>query len=886
MHDLGAMTQRDQRRALFLSTFAFTLCFAVWTIFSILGIQIKQELGLTDTQLGLLMAMPILSGSLSRLFLGVLTDRFDGRWIFGLLMIVTGVAVLLVSLAQSYYLLLLAALGVGLAGGSFIVGVSYTSAWYPAGKQGTALGIFGAGNVGSALTNFGAPFLLLGLGWQLTAQVYAGVIALVGVGFIVFAKSDPGLAKRRTKITTLGQQLAPLWDMRVWRFALYYFFVFGAFVALALWLPHYLMEVYGLGIAQAGILTALYTIPASLFRILGGWMSDRYGARRVMYWTLIASVICCFLLSYPPTEYRVLGVSRTLEFSFQLTLPVFVILTFVLGFFMSLGKAAVFKHVPVYYPDHVGVVGGVVSMIGGLGGFFLPLTFGMLNDVIGVWQSTFMLLFVIAAGALVWMHYAIRLAERREWAAGQEVTDLPEFSTPDAFLLADWRPEDKTFWEEKGKKIARRNLWISIPNLFLAFAVWTIWSILVVKMPQLGFPYTSNQLFWLAALPALSGATLRIFYSFMVPIFGGRRWTAMSTASLLLPCLWLGFALQNTETSYLVMLILALLCGLGGGNFASSMANISFFFPKAEKGSAMGLNAGLGNLGVSAMQLLAPLAIAASVLGSFGGDPLVVQQGGAAGKTLWIQNAALIWVPFIIVAAVAAWFGMNDIASAKSSFKDQAIIFRRKHTWLMCWLYLGAFGSFIGFAAGFPLLSGMLFKDIDPTKYAFIGPLLGALARPAGGVIADKLGGARVTLWVFALMIAGVLGVLHFLPGEDSPGNFWGFFGMFLVLFVASGILNGSTFRMVPVMFMVLRQRALGNTEQAVVEGNREAAAVLGFISAIAAYGGFFIPKAYGTSFGMTGGVDAALMGFVVFYISCLFITWWYYARRDGEVSC
>lgn len=887
MLDASANSPRDQNRALFLSTFAFTLCFAVWTIFSILGIRIKQELGLSDTQLGLLMATPILSGSISRLFLGVLTDRFDGRWVFGLLMIATGGAVLLVSMATDYYLLLLAALGVGLAGGSFIVGVAYTAAWYPPSKQGLALGIFGAGNVGAAVTNFGAPFLLLAMGWQATAQIYAVVIALMGVFFIVLAKPDPALAERRKQMGTFQQQLEPLADLRVWRFALYYFFVFGGFVALALWLPHYLMEVYGLGIVAAGIVTALYTIPASLFRILGGWMSDRYGARRVMYWTLMASAICCFFLSYPPTEYRITGVDRTLEFSFALNLPMFVLLTFVLGFFMSLGKAAVFKHIPVYYPGHVGVVGGAVGMIGGLGGFFLPLTFGMLNDVVGIWQSAFMLLFVVSAAALVWMHYAIRRAERSEWGRGElDVQDFPELSTPDAFVLDDWRPEDKNFWEEKGKRIARRNLWISIPNLFLAFAVWSIWSILVVKLPQLGFSYSPSQLFWLAALPALSGATLRIFYSFMVPIFGGRRWTAISTASLILPCLWLGFALQNTETSYLVMLILALLCGVGGGNFASSMANISFFFPKAEKGAAMGMNAGLGNLGVSAMQLVGPLIIASSALGAFGGDPLVVQQGAAAGQQVWVQNAALIWVPFIAIGAIAAWFGMNDISSAKSSFSDQAVIFRRKHTWLMCWLYLGAFGSFIGFAAGFPLLSKMLFTGVDPTKYAFIGPLLGALARPAGGVIADKFGGARVSLWVFGVMIAGVFGVIQFLPNGDSAGNFWGFFSMFLVLFIASGILNGSTFRMVPIMFMTLRERALGKGEQAEVEGNREAAAVLGFISAIAAYGGFFIPKAYGTSFDLTGGVVAALLGFVVFYISCALITWWYYARRNAEIAC
>src|SRR5690606_12147341 len=272
---------------------------------------------------------------------------------------------------------------------------------------------------------------------------------------------------------------------------------------------------------------------------------------RVMYWTLTASVVTTFLLSYPPTRYTVTGVEGEITFALTLNVVAFALLTMVLGFFMSLGKAAVFKHIPVYYPTHVGVVGGVVGMIGGLGGFFLPLTFGMLNDVIGIWQSTFMLLFVFAGGALIWMHSAFCLSDLNEWALGRNVTDLPEFSTPDAFGLDDWRPEDQEFWHTKGRRIAQRNLWISIPNLFLAFAVWSIWSILVVKMPQLGFSYSSNQLFWLAALPSLSGATLRIFYSFMVPVFGGRRWTAISTASLALPCLWLGVALQNPDTAYL-----------------------------------------------------------------------------------------------------------------------------------------------------------------------------------------------------------------------------------------------------------------------------------------------------------------------------------------------
>ncbi|OZB13576.1 MAG: nitrate/nitrite transporter [Marinobacter sp. 34-60-7] len=468
-----------------------------------------------------------------------------------------------------------------------------------------------------------------------------------------------------------------------------------------------------------------------------------------------------------------------------------------------------------------------------------------------------------------------------------ERTDLPELSTPSAFVLDDWRPEDPAFWEEKGKRIAKRNLWISIPNLFLAFAVWTIWSILVVKMPQMGFSYSSNQLFWLAALPALSGATLRIFYSFMVPIFGGRRWTAMSTASLLVPCLWIGFAIQNTDTPYLIMLILALLCGLGGGNFASSMANISFFFPQSQKGGAMGMNAGLGNLGVSAMQLLGPLVIATSLFGPIGGDPLTVQTGQLAGENLWLQNAAFLWIPLIVTASLAAWFGMNDIGDAKASFREQAVIFRRADNWRMCWLYLGMFGSFIGFAAGFPLLSGMQFPDVDPVKYAFLGPLLGALARPVGGVLADRWGGATVTLWTFAVMMAGVVGVMFFTPSSGTAGNFWGFFGCFLVLFVATGIGNGSTFRMVPVIFRNLLAREMpANADAAQKAANRESAAVLGFISAIAAYGGFFIPKSYGTAIDLTGGVTAAFIGFLVFYASCLMMTWWYYARRNAPAPC
>ena len=307
-----------------------------------------------------------------------------------------------------------------------------------------------------------------------------------------------------------------------------------------------------------------------------------------------------------------------------------------------------------------------------------------------------------------------------------------------SYILHDWRPEDKNFWQQTGRKIAKRNLWISIPALLLAFAVWQVWSVAVVNLPNIGFKYSENQLFWLAALPALSGATLRIFYSFMVPVFGGRRWTALSTASLLLPAAGLGFAVQNPDTSYITMMILALLCGFGGGNFSSSMANISFFFPKAEKGTALGLNAGLGNLGVSVVQFVVPLIITAGVVGALGGEAQTWVKGDAT-KQMWLQNAGFVWVPFIIISALTAWFGMNDIASAKASFKDQAIIFTRKHNWIMCVLYLGTFGSFIGFAAGFPLLIKSQFPAVDPVKYAFLGPLIGALVRPLGGWLSDKI---------------------------------------------------------------------------------------------------------------------------------------------------
>ena len=893
MTQLDGVTQAQQRGALTTSTIAFTVCFAVWTIFSIIGVRIKQELGLSDTQFGLLVGTPILTGSLSRIFLGIWTDQYGGRIVYVCVMVLAALATFLLSFADTYPLLLLAALGVGLAGGSFAVGIAYVSKWYPPGKQGTALGIFGVGNVGAAVTKFIAPFVLVAYGWNTVAHVWAAALLVMAVIFWFTTEDDPALKERRArgeKPRSTLLELEPLKNQQVWRFALYYFFVFGGFVALALWLPRYLIGVYELDIKTAGILAAFYSVPASLFRAYGGHLSDRYGARRIMYWTFGVSLICLFMLSYPDTDYVIHGIEGDIAFSTSMGLVPFVILVFVLGFFMSLGKAAVYKHIPVYYPDHVGSVGGLVGMIGGLGGFILPILFGVMNDLTNIPTGIFMLLFALVAATVIWMHLSIRQMERE--VAGHVLDKLPplaelkEVHSEETHggklgpLLTDWRPEDPEFWKEEGQRIAHRNLWISIPCLLLAFSVWLVWSVVVAKLPSIGFTYDTGQLFWLAALPGLSGATLRIFYSFMVPIFGGRLWTAMTTASLIIPALGVGYAVQNPETPYFIFLVLALLCGFGGGNFASSMANISFFFPKKEKGHALAMNAGLGNAGVSVMQFVVPLVITAGVFGALGGEPQVTDDG----SQLWIQNAGFIWVPFLIVSTLLAWFGMNDIAEAKASFSEQAVIFQRKHNWIMCWLYTGTFGSFIGYSAGFPLLAKTQFPDVNSLQFVFLGPLVGALSRAATGWISDKYGGGRVTLWVFWLMIAAVAGVLYFLGIKDQPGAFWGFFAMFMILFFATGVGNASTFQMIPIIMRQEMGRLMpGESDQVRLRNaEKESAAIIGFTSAIAAYGAFFIPKAYGTSISATGGPEAALWGFLIFYVTCAIVTWFVYTRRGG----
>ncbi|MCH4242637.1 NarK family nitrate/nitrite MFS transporter [Acinetobacter gerneri] len=456
--------------------------------------------------------------------------------------------------------------------------------------------------------------------------------------------------------------------------------------------------------------------------------------------------------------------------------------------------------------------------------------------------------------------------------------------------ISEWHPEDRQFWNDTGRAIAKRNLWISVPALLLAFTIWQVWSVTVVKLPMIGFEFTKNQLFWLAALPALSGATLRIFYSFIVPIFGGRRWTAISTASLLIPAFGLGFAVQNPQTSYVTMVILALLCGFGGANFSSSMANISFFFPRAEKGNALGINAGLGNLGVSVVQFVVPIVITFALFGALGGQPQTITNANGTTSQIWLQNAGFVWVPFIIISTVLAWFGMNNLDSAKASFKDQAVIFKRKHNWLMCWLYIGTFGSFIGFSAGFALLTKQVFPEIDPTKYAFLGPLVGALMRVVGGWFSDRFSAAKVTEISFIFMVVAVFGIMYFLPHDGSAGSFWGFFSCFMILFAFTGVGNASTFAQAPRIFSTIHRRHATENglskEQADENATKESAAIVGFMGAIGAYGGFFIPKSFGTSIALTGNAEAALICFILFYLTCIFINWWFYTRKNAEVRC
>ena len=530
--------------------------------------------------------------------------------------------------------------------------------------------------------------------------------------------------------------------------------------------------------------------------------------------------------------------------------------------------------------------------------------------------------------------------------------------------IADWRPEDDTFWEQTGKRIAYRNLWISVPALLCGFAVWGMWGIITVQMLNLGFPFSQAELFTLTAIAGISGATMRIPASFLIRLAGGRNTIFLTTAMLLAPALGTGIVLQHKDWPLWAFQLMALWCGVGGGNFASSMSNISTFFPKRLQGTALGLNAGLGNFGVTTMQVVIPLVMTVGLFGSFGGEPMTLLKDSgwifgkiAAGTSTWIQNAGFAWLLSLVPLSILCWFGMNnlktvspdtghplvafakitylytlaflpsilglylylpkptgvglismwvaiplDIVSAllvmklaafgpmKEGVSKQFEIFRNKHTWSMTALYIVTFGSFIGFSMALPLSMKVIFgvshvPDANGViqhtlnnpnapsvlAYAWIGPFVGAAVRPLGGWISDKVGGSIVTQIISAVMVVASVAVGYVMMqayGSPTPEtHFPLFLGLFMLLFFATGIGNGSTFRTIGVIF-----------------DRQQAGPVLGWTSAIAAYGAFVAPIVIGDQI-KAGTPQYAMYGFAAFYALCLILNWWFYLRANAYVK-
>jgi NNP family nitrate/nitrite transporter-like MFS transporter len=539
---------------------------------------------------------------------------------------------------------------------------------------------------------------------------------------------------------------------------------------------------------------------------------------------------------------------------------------------------------------------------------------------------------------------------------------------PSAADITDWRPEDEAFWNSTGRKIAYRNLWISIPALLCGFAVWGMWGIITVQMLNLGFPFTQAELFTLTAIAGIAGATMRIPASFLIRLAGGRNTIFLTTAMLLAPAIGTGIALQHPEWPLWVFQLMALWSGVGGGNFASSMSNISTFFPKRLQGTALGLNAGLGNFGVTTMQIVIPLVMTLPLLGALAGDPMtLVKDSGwifgkiAAGTPTWIQNAGFAWVLSLVPLSILCWWGMNNLKTVspavgtpagspiaafakitylytlafvpaifmlwlylpaptglgvlsmwvaipldivlalavmrlaafgemKEGVKKQFAIFRDRHTWSLTALYIVTFGSFIGFSMALPLAITVIFgfqhvpdangvmthtlknpNAPSALTYAWIGPFVGAAVRPLGGWISDRFGGSIVTQVITVLMAAGAVAVGYVMSlayASATPEQYFPMFlGLFMLLFFASGIGNGSTFRTIGVIF----DRA-------------QAGPVLGWTSAVAAYGAFVAPVLIGQQI-KAGTPQTAFYGFAVFYALCLVINWWFYLRPGAYVK-
>ena len=397
------------------STFAFTVCFAVWMMFAVIGIPIKQSLNLNETQFGLLVAMPVLTGSLIRVPLGLLTDRYGGRIVFFVLMLSIVVPIWLLSYATEYWHFLVLSLFVGCAGGSLAVGITYCAHWFERNRQGFAMGIFGVGNAGAAVTKFVAPSIVVAWGWTMVPQVYAVAMLATAVLFWMFTYTDPAHAHAGSaKSVTIREQLAVMKDPRVWKYCQYYSIVFGGYVALSLWMTKYYITEYGFDLKIAALLAACFSLPGGVLRAIGGWMSDKWGAHPVTWWVMLFSWVCLFFLSYPPTELTIKTVSGELTFNIGLNAWVFTVLMFAMGVALAVGKASVFKYISDEFTGpSLGTVSGVVGMIGGLGGFLLPIMFGALVDLTGVASSIFMLMWGITLVSLVWMYWTEIVLARR-----------------------------------------------------------------------------------------------------------------------------------------------------------------------------------------------------------------------------------------------------------------------------------------------------------------------------------------------------------------------------------------------------------------------------------------------------------------------------------------
>jgi NNP family nitrate/nitrite transporter-like MFS transporter len=439
-----------------------------------------------------------------------------------------------------------------------------------------------------------------------------------------------------------------------------------------------------------------------------------------------------------------------------------------------------------------------------------------------------------------------------------------------AAWLKEWQPENDGFWQSQGKALAWRTLTITTANLIMAFIIWFVVSALVVRLPGVGFKLTTTQLFWLAAMPGLAGGTLRIVHTFLVPLYGTRNVVAFSTLSLLIPAVGWFFAVQNPATPYWVLMLLAFAAGLGGGNFSSFMPSTSLFFPKRLQGTALAIQAGIGNFGVSVVQFVTPWIIGLALFGTMAGDAQMLKTA-AGEKPIWLQNALLIYVPFVLVFGLAAWFMLRSVP-VRANFREQMDIFKMKHAFFMTLLYIMTFGSFSGFSATFPLLIRQVYGGLpgapDPLAYAFYGPLVGSVARIIAGPVSDRLGGAKVTHYSGIGMLICVVGVTFFTsPG--SMADFPYFVGFMLGVFFFAGVGNASTFKQMPMLFPP-----------------RQAGGVIGWTAAMAAYGPFAAGVMIGFAYAWFGTPNAFFYWAAIFFAVCIAINWWFYARKGAEAPC